>query len=232
MPPQFAADSSGASMFSNSGRARGVVVVDQATAQRLAGEVGAIFFQLLFRQRLRSGHQLAGDHASGAALADAVLHARHLARIPARQEVGEDAAVAAELAVIVGRAFPDAQRGEMRRVERGHLPLVHGVIGDAVHADLAVAPGLRAGPLDAVVEVLRLARRPHVEIAGRAAGAARVDAHAGIAVRHPFLRIDQLPVLVLVARALQHLGRGLGQARPVALVAFLERRAPWRRARS
>ena len=106
-----------------------------------------------------------------------------------------------------------------------HLPLVHGVIGDAVDADFAVAPGLRAGPLDAPIEILRLARRPHVEMAGRAAGAARVDAHAGIAVRHPFLRIDQFPVLIFVARPLQHLGRGLGQARPIALVAFLERQA-------
>ena len=204
-------------------RARGVVIVNQATAPRLARNVGTIFFQLLFRQGLRSGHQLARDHASGAAFAHSVLHARHLARIPARQEVGENPTVTAELAVIVGRAFPDAQRGEMRRAERGHLPLVHGVIGDAVDADFAVAPGLRAGPLDAPIEILRLAWRPHVEMAGRTPGAARVDAHAGIAVRHPFLRIDQFPVLIFVARPLQHLGRGLGQARPIALVAFLER---------
>ena len=131
--------------------------------------------------------------------------------------------MAAELAVIVRRTLPDAQRGEMRRLERADLPLVHRVVGDAVDADLAVAPRLRAGPLDASVEVLRLARRPDVEVTRRAPGAARVDAHADIAVRHPFLRIDQLPVLIPVARALQHLGRGLGEARPVALVAFLER---------
>src|SRR5439155_2040166 len=99
--------------------------------------------------------------------------------------------------------------------EGADLPLVHSVIRDAVDADLAVAPGLRAGPLDALIEILRLARRPHVEIAGRTPGATRVDAHAGIAVRHPLLRIDQLPVLILVARALEHLGRGLDQACPV-----------------
>jgi hypothetical protein len=74
-----------------------------------------------------------------------------------------------------------------------------------------------------LIEILRLARRPHVEVARRATGATRVDAHAGITVRHPFLRIDQLPVLILVARAFQHLGRRLDEALPIALVAFLER---------
>ena len=140
--------------------------------------------------------------------------------------------MAAKLAVIVGRAFPDAQRREMRRPQRRHVPLVHGVVGNAVDADLAVAPGLRARPLDAVVEVLGLARRPHVEIAGRAAGAARIDAHDRVAVRHPFLRIDQLPVLVLVARALRR-----SPDRPWSCASRRScsppgRRAPWRRAHS
>ena len=161
----------------------------------------------------------------GAALADAVLHAADLARMPAVEKVAQDAAVAAELAIIVRRAFPDAQGGEMRRLERADRPLVHRVVGNAVDADLAVAPGLRAGPFDALIEVLGLARRPHVEHARRAAGAARVDAQADIAVRHPFLRIDQLPVLILVARAFEHFRRRFGEPRPVALVAFLERKA-------
>src|SRR5215472_7733201 len=120
-----------------------------------------------------------GGPATGspvAALAHAVLHARHLARIPARQEVAENAAVTREVAVIVGGAFPDAQRGEMRRLERGDLPLVHRIVGDAVDSDLAVAPDLRARPLHALVEVLRLARRPHVEMTRRTPGAARIDA--------------------------------------------------------
>src|SRR2546425_12196736 len=38
-------------------------------------------------------------------------------------------------------------------------------------------------------------------MSGRASGAARVDADAGIAVRHPLLRVDHFPVLVLVRRA-------------------------------
>jgi protein-disulfide isomerase-like protein with CxxC motif len=119
-----------------------------------------------------------------------MLHARHLARMPAVQKIAQDSAVAAQLAVIVGRAFPDAQRGEVRRFQRAHVPLVHRVIGNAVDADLAVAPGLRAGPLDAFVKVLRLARRPHVERARRTPGTARVDAHQSKSVRDPFLWID------------------------------------------
>src|SRR5262249_36301419 len=121
-------------------------------------------------QGFRPGHQFAGDRAFGAALADAVLHARDLARVPAREKVAEDAAVAAYLAIVVGRAFPNAQGGKVGRPQRSHLPLIHGVVGDAVDADLAVAPRPRARPLDALIEVLRLARRPHVEIARRAAG--------------------------------------------------------------
>jgi len=188
-----------------------------------AGRVGAVFGERIRRQRWRPRDQFAGHHAFGSAVADAMLDARDLTRMPSVEKIAEDAAVAAEFTVVVAGAFPDAQRGEVRRPQRAGVPLVHGVIGDAVDADFAVAPALRAGPLDAFVNVLRLSRRPDIEHAGRASGAARVDAHAGIAVRHPFFGIDQFPILILVARALQHFGRRLDEARPLALVAFLER---------
>ena len=205
MPPQLPADSSGASICSEIGRARGVVVVVQNVLLGLSRRVGAIFGELFLGQRHRAGDRLAGHDAFGAAVADAVLHARDLARMPAVEEIAQDAAVAIKLAVKIGRAFPDAQRGQMRRLQRADLPLVHGVIGNAVDADFAVAPALRAGPFDAVVKVLRLARRPDVESARRAPGAARVDAHQNISVRNPFLRVDQFPVLVFIARVLQNL---------------------------
>ncbi len=79
-----------------------IIVVEQAAPLRFAGRVGAAFGELLRRQRLRSRHVLAGHDAFGAARADAVLHARHLPRVPAVEEVAEDAAVPAELAVVVG----------------------------------------------------------------------------------------------------------------------------------
>src|SRR5207237_5553406 len=137
-------------------------------------------------------------------------------------EVAQDAAVARELAVVVGKSLPDAERREMRRAQCADLPLVGGEVGDAVQPYFAARPGLRRRPLDAVVEIARLARRPDVDDAGRAPRAARVDAHAHIAIRHPLLRIDELPALIFVARAFEHLGRRLDQARPVGFVALLE----------
>src|SRR3990170_3637070 len=110
----------------------------------------------------------------------------------------------------------------MRRPQRADLPLVHRVVRDAVDADLAAAPGLCAGPLDAIVKVPRLTRRPAVEHARRTAGAARVDAHADVAVRHPLLRIDEFPVLVIVGGTFERAGDRLDQPRPLALVAFPE----------
>ena len=62
----------------------------------------------------------------------------------------EDAAVMRHVAVEVGGALPQADRGEMLGLQRGGLPLVLGVVGDAVQADLAVRPRLHAGPVDAV----------------------------------------------------------------------------------
>jgi hypothetical protein len=61
-----------------------------------------------------------------------------------------------------------------------------------------------------------------VDHPGRAAGAAGIDAHAGIVVRHPFLGVDHLPVLVLVGRAGGDIGMLLDHALPGARIAFLE----------
>ena len=94
------------------GGARGVVTVAEAMALGFARRVGAKLGQFFFRQRLGSGDRLAGHFALGTALADAMLHARHLARMPAGEKIAQDAAVPAQLAVIIRRAFPHAQRGK------------------------------------------------------------------------------------------------------------------------
>ena len=130
--------------------------------------------------------------------------------------------MACHVAEPVGRALPDAHRRKVRRLQRGDVPLVDAVIGDAVEPDLAVRPRLRARPFDAVVEILGLARREMVDHAGRAAGAAGIDAHAGIVVRHPFLGIDDLPVLVLVGGVCGDVGMLLDHALPGARIALLE----------
>ena len=110
------------------------------------------------------------------------------------------------VAVEVGGAFPDAHRREVRRLRVATCHWFMRVVRDAVQPDLAVAPRLRAGPLDAALEVRRLARRERIDPARRAAGTTRVDAHARVPVGHPFLGVDDLPVLVAVARPGGHVG--------------------------
>src|SRR5262249_32029128 len=160
--------------------------------------------------------------AAVAARADAVLHGLDLHVVPVLQERAENAAVMAHVAVKVRRPFPDADGGEVLGIEARDLPLVHGVIGNAVESDLAVRPRLLAAPFDALGEILRLARRPQFDVAGRAAAAARIDAHAGVAVRHPFLRVDHLPVLIFVGRPVGYVGVVFHHAPPRGLVAVLE----------
>src|SRR5690348_8244558 len=163
-------------------------------------EIVAVAAHLLLAQRLRARHPVAVHATAMAARAEAVLHGLDLHVVPVLAEGRVDAAVMTEVAVEVGEALPNADGGEVLRLQVRHLPLVDRVIGDAAQADFAVRPGLDAGPFDAVVEVPGLARRPMLDIAGRPAAAARVDAHADIAVRYPFLGVADFPALVLVGR--------------------------------
>src|SRR6185437_9872864 len=168
-----------------------VLVGVELAREAVLVEVAAVLAELFLGQRLRPRHPVAVHAALEAARAAAVLHGVDLRTRPVLHEAAaEDAAVMRHVAVEVGGALPGADRGEVLRLQRRRLPLVLGVIGDAVEADLAVRPRLYAGPVDALRQVLRLAQRPDVDDAGRAAGAARVDTDADIAVRHPFLRVD------------------------------------------
>src|SRR5215813_524382 len=133
--------------------------------------------------------------APPAALAGAILHGLHLHVVPVVPERAENAAVMRHVAIPVGSAFPDAYRGKMRWLQRRHVPLVDAVVGDAVEADLAIRPGLHARPFDAIVEVLCFAWREMIDESRRAAAAAGVDAHTGVIVGHPFLRVHHFPAL-------------------------------------
>ena len=126
------------------------------------------------------------------------------------------------VAVPVGRAFPDAHRREMRRLQRSDMPLVHRQVGNAIEADFTVRPGLHAGPFDAVVEVLGFARREMIDDAGRTAATAGVDTNTYVIVRDPLLRIDDFPVLILIGRTGRDVGMFVRHAVPGARIAVLE----------
>src|SRR5499433_4532668 len=103
---------------------------------------------------MRAADELAVYVGPLAALARPVLHRFHLHVVPVLPERADDAAVVGHVAVPVGGALPDAHGGQVRWLQRRHVPLVDAVIGNAVEPDLAVGPGLHAGPFDAVVEIL------------------------------------------------------------------------------
>ena len=152
-----------------------------------------------------------------------MLHAANLPGVPAQRHHVDDAAVAVDIAVEIGGPFPHAYRRQVRRLQRGHLPFIHRVIGNSVQTDLAVAPGLDRRPFDAIAVILRFARRPHIHVTRRAAGAARIDANAYVSIGHPFLRIDDFPVLIFVGRSGGHIRMGGHHPVPHALEALLER---------
>jgi hypothetical protein len=61
-----------------------------------------------------------------------------------------------------------------------------------------------------------------VDEARRAAAAAGIDAHADIIVRHPFLGIDHLPVLIEIARSRRDIRMLRDHALPRARIAILK----------
>src|SRR5262249_28988928 len=160
-------------------------LVIERVLERERAEVEAVGAQLLRGERRRAGDPLAVHSTAIAARADAVLHGFHLHVVPVLQEGAENAAVVAHVAVAVGPAVPDTDGGKVLGLKTRDLPLVHGVVGNAIDPDLAVRPRLLATPLDALGEVLGLARRPQLDVAGRAPAAARIDAHADVTFRHP-----------------------------------------------
>ena len=103
--------------------------------------------------RERAGHRFTGVGIFLRLVATPVLHVHDLVLGPAFLKLAEDAAVVAGVAIAVVLAFPRNDRDEVRRLESRHLPLVHRVVGDARHRDLAVGPRLDGRPLDRLVDV-------------------------------------------------------------------------------
>src|SRR5579862_4844948 len=110
------------------------------------------------------------------------------------------------VAVPLRRAFPHADRRQMRRLLRGDLPLIDREVRNSVEAYLAAAPRLFAGPGDAGGIVAGLPWRKGIDEARGAPAATAVNADAGVAVRHPFLRVHHFPVLVKITGAGDNVG--------------------------
>ena len=124
--------------------------------------------------------------------ADDVMH--EMRQVPVGHEQAEQSAVEQRIAVKVGKTFPRNDRLQRRRLVIGDEPLVDGEIGYAQQPDLARAPPLRRRPFDRIIEVDRLRERPRLALAGGFAAAASINAHRRIALGHPPLRVDRLPV--------------------------------------
>src|SRR5712672_2765127 len=104
------------------------------------------------------------------------------------------------LTIAVGITLPDADRRKMGRTLGGDPPLIGAIVGDAIHSDLAGAPGLAREPLDAFINILRLLRAADSKEACRAPRPAGFDADERVAIGNPFLRIRYLPALIEIRR--------------------------------
>src|SRR5262250_85895 len=61
-----------------------------------------------------------------------------------------------------------------------------------------------------------------VDISSRTAAAARIHAHADVAIWHPLLRIDDFPALVFVGRTRRHVRMLLSHPLPLVRIAILK----------
>jgi hypothetical protein len=113
----------------------------------------------------------------------------------------------------------------MRRLQGSHVPLVDGVVRDSGEADFAIAPGLGPGPFDAEIKVTGLSGREVVDVSWGATTASRVNSHADVSIRNPFLRVDDLPILIFIRGTLCHIRVLIGHSLPLIRVTLLERKA-------
>src|SRR5579864_1193149 len=129
----------------------------------VVAEAAAVARELVIGQRVVAAYVETRNGAAWSALAKTVLDGLDLHVVPVRPERRENAAVVGHVAVPVRCALPDAHCLQVRRLQRGDLPLVDAVIRDAAETDLAVRPRLPCRPLDAFIEISRLARREVID---------------------------------------------------------------------
>src|SRR4051812_25998908 len=168
---------------------------------------GSVSGKQILAQR-RTGRRPSGVAIEMMGRAITVLVGQYLSGPPrGREEVTEDAAVMAPVAIEIAAAFPWTDGREVRRLKGRNLPLLDCQIGDSDQADLAGRPWLRGRPFDGVVIVLGFPRRERIKVARRLAAPATIHRDNDISIRHPALRINLLPAKVLAARAVVAKGR-------------------------
>ena len=113
---------------------------------------------------------------------------------------GEDrgyASVPHHVAVHVRQALCGHDGFQVRRVERGDMPLAHDKVRNSAQADVAITPRLYARPLDHVVKRIRLNGSKNIEIATRSIRPGAIGGDDDIPVMNPILRVGRLEGRVL-----------------------------------
>ena len=202
--------------------AHSVEVVEERMGANVCPVVRAVRLQLVVGERLGAGHEVPGLPADETALAEAVLHGGDRPPVPRVDRLAQQAPVIEHVAIEVAHPFPRDHRREMRWLQTRDQPLCDRVVADAEQTDLPVAPWLRSGPLDAVVEIFRPADRIGLDMPWRATPASRIDANTDVSARNPSLRVADLPRLIAVRRPSGDLGMILDQRAPGVGVPILE----------
>ena len=156
------------------------------------------------RRAFGARHQLT-RHLVGGPSAEPVLDRGRRPPVPHVLHVAADATVEVHVPVEVGESLPRDHRREVRRLECGDVPLVDRgstrcPAARPSRCSMADPPPTRCshtGP--------SLRGDPGLDVARGPAPAVSVDPHTDVAVGHPPLRIDDLPRLVRVRRALEDL---------------------------
>ena len=132
---------------------------------------------------------------------------------PLKSGVGQKRA--AHVMRVVGVAIVGRTNGydgfECRGTARRNLQSIEPAPGDSHHSHGAIAPGLRRQPGDQLHAVVLFLLRVLVEQqAGRFAAAAKVDAHAGVAVTGQIRMSERVPLVGAVALAVRQYSRIAG----------------------
>ncbi len=197
------------------------VAVERAGGD-LPAEVHPVRGEFRLGEGLRACHGLAGHRAARAVVTDPVLDDDDLLVVPVPHEGGQDAAMVGAVPVEVGRALPDADRGQVGRLEARDVPGVHRVVGDAVDARPCRCSRAACRPTRCTRRSPGSPGGERVEQTGRAARAARVHPDARVAVGDPLLRVHGFPVLEPVAGVLGHVGVCGDHHPPLVRVAVLK----------